>query len=271
MIFVNGQEVTFTQFPDNTSSFRFDVKDKARDIDWWQYEIEWRYDSDTECILLWYLVNHIRSTIGVDAAISLYLPYVPNARMDRVKNGDEVFTLKWFANFINMLHFDYVAVFDPHSNVAVALIDNVRVIQPDEYIKAAIISINDENLLLCYPDEGAAKRYSELMDAEYIFGIKHRDWRTGNIERLELATPEKVSGRNVLIVDDICSRGGTFTYTAKALKEAGAGNIYLYVSHCENTIFNGSVLTDGLICHVFTTDSIYRGIHESVTVFKHEQ
>ena len=123
-----------------------------------------------------------------------------------------------------------------------------------------------DNLLLCYPDEGAAKRYSELLDVEYIFCIKHRDWRTGKIERLELTTPEKVAGRNVLIVDDICSRGGTFTHTARALKNAGAEDIYLYVSHCENTIFDGLVLTDGLICHVFTTDSIYRGEHENITI-----
>lgn len=271
MILVNGKEITFTQFPDNTSSFRFSANDSVKDLEWERYEIEWRYDNDGECILLWYLVNHIRSTVGNDAVIYLYLPYIPNARMDRVKNDDEVFTLKWFANFINTFHFDYVAVFDPHSNVATALIDNVRVIQPEIYIKAAIININDDGLLLCYPDEGAAKRYSELMGVEYVFAIKHRDWRTGQIERLELTTPAKVIGRNVLIVDDICSRGGTFTYTAKALKEAGAKDIYLYVSHCENTIFKGFVLTDGLIRHVFTTDSIYRGEHEGVTVFHHEQ
>ena len=68
-------------------------------------------------------------------------------------------------------------------------------------------------------------------------------------------------------MDDICSRGGTFTHTAAALKSAGAKGIYLYVTHCENTIFNGSVLTDGMITQVFTTDSIYRGKHERITVF----
>lgn len=266
MISVNGKEIAFTQFPDNTSSFRFDVKESIKHLDWERYEIEWKYDGDSECILLWYLVNHIRSVAGSDALISLYLPYIPNARMDRVKNSDEVFTLKWFSDFINAMHLSCVAVLDPHSNVSAALINDICVIQPEKYIWKAITSVG-ENPLLCYPDEGAAKRYSELIDAEYIFGIKHRDWRTGKIERLELTTPEKVSGRDVLIVDDICSRGGTFTHTAAALKSAGAKDIYLYVTHCENTIFNGSVLTDGMITQVFTTDSIYRGKHERITVF----
>lgn len=264
MILVNGTPINFTQFPDGTTSFRFDPNSE----NWYDMStaIYWKYDGDHECILLWYLVNHVRSVIGQDTYIHLVMPYIPNARMDRVKAADEVFTLKWFAAFINALHLDEVTVFDPHSNVAPALINNIRVVQPDKDIKQAISAIDDDNLLLCYPDEGAAKRYSELMEAEYIFGIKHRDWRTGKIERLELTTPEKVVDRTVLIVDDICSRGGTFTHTARALKEAGANDIYLYVSHCENTIADGLVLTDGLIRHVFTTDSIYRGEHENITV-----
>lgn len=266
MILVNGQALTFTQFPDNTSSFRFDVSKSIEDMEWERYEIEWRYDNDAECILLWYLVNHIRSVAGSDAIIYLYMPYIPNARMDRVKNEDEVFTLKWFANFINWLNFERVVVLDPHSNVATALIDNVLVVQPNELIQKAIDAIGEDDLLLCYPDEGAAKRYSELLEAEYIFGIKHRNWRTGKIERLELTTPERVAGRTVLIVDDICSRGGTFTHTATALKAAGAKAIYLYVTHCEDTIFKGSVLTDGMVSRVFTTNSIFRGESDKVTI-----
>lgn len=116
------------------------------------------------------------------------------------------------------------------------------------------------------PDDGAAKRYSDLITAEYVHGIKYRNWRDGKIEGLELVGAEKVAGRNVLIVDDICFRGGTFTHMAKALVSAGAKEIFLYVSHCENTIFKGSILTDDMISSVFTTNSIYRGDHENITV-----
>ena len=264
MILVNGEEIRFTRFPDGTTSFRYDPDSERWYLD--DTVITWKYDGDHECILMWYLVNHIRSDRF--PYIRLYMPYVPNARMDRVKQRDEVLTIKWFADFINSLKFGSVTILDPHSNVAPALINNVYIIQPKKYIEAAIEDIDDEDLLICYPDEGAVKRYSDLIRAEYIFGIKHRDWRSGEIERLELTSSEKVNGRNVLIVDDICSRGGTFTHTARALKEAGANNIFLYVSHCENTIFNGSVLTDGLISRIYTTDSIYRGEHEKITILQ---
>ena len=79
---------------------------------------------------------------------------------------------------------------------------------------------------------------------------------------------EVVNGKDVLIIDDICSRGGTFFYAAKALKEAGAKNIYLYVTHCENTILEGELLTCGLIEKVYTTNSIFTKEHEKIEVFE---
>lgn len=263
MIFVNGKEISFTSFPDGTTSFRFDAGRAMT------YDIEWLYDGDHECILVWYLVNHIRSNRDRSVEINLSMPYIPNARMDRVKSRDEVFTLKWFSDFINALEFNSVLVRDPHSSVSEALIN--RVVSDDkveQVVNQIRASICKKQFLFCYPDEGAAKRYSSRINGEYVFCIKHRDWRSGKIERLELVGADKVAGSTVLIVDDICSRGGTFTHTAKALKDAGADEIYLYVTHCENTIRDGSVLTDGLITHVFTSDSIFRGEHEKVSVIQ---
>lgn len=263
MIEVNGRAINFTKFPDGTSSFRFD----PGAIDNF---VIWKYDGDQECILLYYLVKHIRSICGDSPYVVLVVPYIPNARMDRVKNDDEVFTLKWFAEFINDLKFDRVLVTDPHSDVSTALID--RVFATDIYTlihEVTLPLLKDkgfDDILFCYPDEGAMKRYSAYLKGEFVFGVKHRHWRTGKIERLELVGEGKVAGRDVLIIDDICSKGGTFTHTATALKDAGAKNIFLFVAHCENTIFKGSVLTDSLIRHVFTTDSIYRGESDMITV-----
>ena len=41
------------------------------------------------------------------------------------------------------------------------------------------------------------------------------------------------------------------------LKEAGVGKIYLYITHCENTIYEGELLkNNGLIEKIYTTDTI---------------
>ena len=55
--------------------------------------------------------------------------------------------------------------------------------------------------------------------------------------------------------------------TAKELKEAGAANIYLYVTHCENTIYEGELLKeDSLIKHIFTTNSLLTAPNEKITI-----
>ena len=104
-----------------------------------------------------------------------------------------------------------------------------------------------------------------MIPLPYAFGIKRRDWKTGKIEGLDVAGDiDIIANKNVLIVDDICSKGGTFYFSAKKLKEFGAKNIYLYITHCENTIFAGELLTSGLIKKVFTTNSILTKEHEMI-------
>jgi ribose-phosphate pyrophosphokinase len=177
--------------------------------------------------------------------------------MDRVKAPTDVFTLKYFCETINDLDFAAVYIEDPHSNVSEALLDRVQVVSPQPHIETVIEKIADENLVMCYPDEGAMKRYSGMVSKPYSFGVKRRNWADGKIEGLDLMHPDVVAGKNVLIVDDICSRGGTFFHTAKALKDAGAEKIYLYVTHCEMTIFNGDLLSSGLVEKIYTTNSIF--------------
>ena len=264
MITVNGRLVDATVFPDGTSSLRFPYTGSSI------YRVLWRYDDEKEWVTLWNIVHHIRSKVK-DAAMYLELPYVPNARMDRVKNDDEVFTLKWFAEFLNSMNFERVLIDDPHSDVCMALIDRAvqnsiipKIVKAEAYILENFYP--DAKLIYCYPDNGASKKYSSIIDGEYVYGVKHRDWRSGAITGFELVGKDAVKDRPVLIVDDICSRGGTFMHTARALREAGAKNVFLYVTHCENTIYAGEILTTDLIDHVFTTDSIYRGDHEKITV-----
>ena len=86
---------------------------------------------------------------------------------------------------------------------------------------------------------------------------------------MDVISQEDIKGKNILIVDDICSRGGTFYHSAKKLKELGANKIYLYISHCENTILEGDLLTSGLIEKVFTTNSIFTKKHEKIEVLNY--
>ena len=250
MILVDGIRVeTEKHFPDGTPAFKAPTP-KEHFV-----RITWRYENDSELFALICLRNHY-----VDKEVFLDMPYLPNARMDRVKNKEDIFTLKIFCSVINSLNFSRVWVLDAHSNVSVALLNNVTNNFPYEPIGNAICSVKDkhsyQDFLMFYPDEGAMKRYSEKFHQPYAFGIKKRNWEDGKILGLDIVNKELVKGANVLIVDDICSKGTTFYYSALALKEAGAKSISLYITHCENTILEGEIFKCGLIDNVYTTDSL---------------
>ena len=266
MIKLNGKIVELGSFPDGTML----MKEVTPDTE--QVTISWFYENDRELVALIYLANHLK-THGCEN-MHLYMPYIPNARQDRVKVEEDVFTLKYFAGVINSLGFKTVTVLDPHSNVREAVIDRITVQKPQKLIEDTIEKIaamEGEVPSMFYPDEGAGKRYGGMISLPYAFGIKKRDWKTGNILGLDVAGDvESISGKNILIVDDICSKGGTFFFSAKKLKELGAKNIYLHITHCENTIFDGQLLSGELIKRIYTTNSILTKTHDIIEVTKLE-
>lgn len=267
MLKLNGTPVTLGSFPDGTLLLREAVpKDFTAQR---SAQIDWYYAEERELPALIYLTEHLHAH-GVEQ-VHLFLPYIPNARQDRVKTDEDVFTLRYFAKLINSLGFQSVTVLDPHSSVSEALLERLIIRTPAQFAQRVIAEITaqeGEAPLLFYPDEGAGKRYGGMIGLPYAFGIKKRDWKTGKIQGLDAAgETERIVGSNVLIVDDICSRGGTFFHAARALRERGAKHIYLFITHCENTILTGELTSCGLLQRIYTTNSIFTGEHSLITVF----
>ena len=258
MIWVNGQQLQREHFPDNTLLIKDHFPDSGEKV-----VISWHFEDNEELVVLLFLVRHLRAD-GRNRII-LNMPYIPNARQDRVKSREDVFTLKYFAGIINSLEFEKVIVLDPHSYVSEALLNHIEIRYPDELVGQIAARIPEVTFF--YPDEGAAKRYGQRYQYPYAFGIKARDWKTGKITGLDIAgDQELIAGKDILIMDDICSRGGTFYHSAKKLKAAGAGKIYLFVTHCENSVLEGELLTSGLIERIYTTNSICTLKHEMIKI-----
>lgn len=246
MIFANGKVIQ-ERFPDGT--LHLNINDCNFDIK--KVFIHWSYKSDDELFTLICLKGYLDYNYP-NLPVILSVPYLPHARMDRVKDKKDVFTLKYFCQTINSLNFDKVIIWDCHSNVGTALLNRVENKSPKKFIARAIARSGAE--VLFFPDEGAMKRYSSLIYMPYAFGNKERDWKTGAINKLSIVNGELVKDKNVLIVDDICSRGGTFVRAANLLKAAGARKISLYVTHCEETIEKGEVLD--MVDKVYTAHSL---------------
>lgn len=222
-------------------------------------DIIWNYEHDGELFTI-ACIRHYYA----DKRCFLTMPYLPHARMDRVKNPEDVFTLQIFANFINGLAFEKVRVLDAHSNVGIALIHRCENESPKEYIQKVIdkLGYNKHCLCLFFPDEGAQKRYGEMFpEYRQAFGIKKRNWETKKIEGYMIVGQEHIANSHVLIIDDICSYGNTFIKAAEAVNEAGAEGVSLYITHCEECINKGNVFTSNLFDNIFTTDSLIRS-HE---------
>lgn len=250
------------RFPDKTLHMTAPEYPLCKD----HIEIYWKYENDAELFSLFCLRKHYSKYKDV----VLYMPYCPHARMDRVKDTTDVFTLKSFADVINSLDFARVVIYDAHSNVTPALINRVENRPNTMFVRHVLEDvIQDDDLVMYYPDEGAMKRYSENFQRPYSFGMKRRNWETGQILGVDIINREIVKDKNILIVDDICSKGGTFYHSAKALKEAGAADIYLFITHCEDSIFEGDLLKSSLIKHIYTTDSLGHNILSSndITVY----
>lgn len=270
MIFIGEHIIETKHFPDGTPLIKLDPMDIQGDFasNGGMTIISWFYESMDELFTLQCLVGHLRDNCF--ETVCLYMPYLPNARQDRVKNEEDVFTLKYFCQIINSLNFKWVHILDAHSSVGPALIDRVinespRSILLNVFTKLNIIEKLDmDNFITFYPDEGAMKRYSQLIESPYAFGVKRRNWEDGQIIGLDVITSEPLEGKDVIIIDDICSRGGTFYHSAKKLKEMGVNKIYLFITHCENTILEGELLESGLIEKIYTTNSILTKTHEKI-------
>lgn len=188
--------------------------------------------------------------------IELVLPYLPYARQDRVMDATSPFSLLLFCRQINAQGYSKVTVYDPHSDVGPALLNNCQVIpQWDIVKKAAGLLVKDPEVVIVSPDAGAYKKVAKLIqdDLRIALGTKVRD-ATGSVTRTEVWSPESLAGRTCLIVDDICDGGRTFTNLATALKDEGAAKVILYVTH---GIFSRGydVLTENGVDEVITTDT----------------
>lgn len=251
MIKVNEMPFRVDYFPDGTQCLmHVDITPDFNN----KFNIFWRYENDEELITLMYIVNYIRNGYkNKTVEINLYMPYIPNARMDRIKNNDEIFTLKFFTNFINGLEFNKVSVLDPHSDVSVALINRVSIIDINDVIKHPV---NDEYIIadrwnkefiIFFPDAGAYKRYKDLnclKNYRKIYGSKIRDWNTGKILGLNIVDEngeklhnDALKGKHVFMIDDIISYGGTLYHSAIKLNELGSDRISAYATHIETKSF----------------------------------
>ncbi|QNO00401.1 ribose-phosphate pyrophosphokinase [Pseudomonas phage phiPsa347] len=210
------------------------------------------------------------------AQIDLLIPYFPYARQDRVCNAGEALSVKVIATLINAQNYATVTVLDPHSAVVVGCLD--RCFVTDQFDAFGRIKTDWHNWIIVAPDMGAAKKtedFAKRVGAKNVLQCnKKRNLADGKILGMEVLNPEILSGKvQLLILDDICDGGRTFTEVAHAIfgvvHADDIDRIELAVTH---GIFSKG-LNDLTMVYdrIYTTDSLPQDElnNEKLTVMKY--
>ncbi|WDS62137.1 ribose-phosphate pyrophosphokinase [Pseudomonas phage D6] len=238
-------------------------------------------------------VNAIReNAVVANPQITLDIGYMPYARQDRVCNPGEANSAKAFAHVINSLNVERVVLTDPHSDVMGSVVNNARIFSLNDLFRKYMLDYSSDeriipaNTVLVAPDAGARKKVESLAKEFGFKGIvyanKVRNTRDGKILRTtvdsyvcgdEVMDLEDLKDQHLLVVDDICDGGRTFTELAKVLKPYDLGILSLYVTH---GIFSAgvNVLTD-VFDKVYTMNTYHVDLPErennpvNLIAFKH--
>lgn len=265
MILLNGIKLDFEVFPNGETRVN---GDQLSELAFSFNKLVFKYENDGDLVKLLY-VKKFLDDMNKMAALTIY--YMPYSRMDR-KEGNSVFTLKYVSDFINSLNFNSVEIIEPHSDVTAALINKSYASYPTVALLEDVmkdVGFDKEKDYLFFPDAGAQKRYSKVKGYHQLVGNKVRDFKTGQITSLDVVGDIEPITFKAIIVDDLCSYGGTFMLSAQRLKALGASEIYLLVGHCEYSIYKGKILESELIDKVFTTNTILdTSDHEKIHVYE---
>jgi len=220
-------------------------------------EIKWDFESENEVFYLCQLGYLLWQEYACNPVlVANWLPY---ARQDKAVNNKSTFAKEVFIQLIDAAGYDHIETYDAHSPHWF-----VKSKQPIELIEAALPGHH----IVCFPDAGAKTRYLELVqgvarnsfqdDVDFIWAKKKRNQQTGEIEGLELVTNGlDLTSKNILVLDDLADKGGTFIHLAKELKKYNIKMLDLAASHGLFTHENGymHVIESGYD-KIYTTNSL---------------
>jgi ribose-phosphate pyrophosphokinase len=257
MIYLNDQLVEFETYPNGETRMPPPLPWEERGG---KIRLAWRSDADLFNLGLWVRQASWNGFYMPD----LEIEYMPYSRMDRNPEG-RTFSLRTVSAFINALGFRTVEVWEPHSPVTLELLDRSLAVYPTLALFPRVldsIHFTKDRDVVVFPDAGASTRYEDFAgDFKKIELLKKRDFKTGQIESLDLPPileNVRLDGATCLIVDDLCSYGGTFIKTARLLIGRGAARVFLLVAHLEASALRGDLFSSGLIEGVYSTDSMWR-------------
>ena len=208
--------------------------------------------------------NLMEMLLMIDAAkrasarhVTAVLPYFGWARQDRKDKPRVPIAAKLVAKMLEAAGATRIITMDLHADQIQGFFE-----KPVDHLFASTVflpylrSLNLDNLTIASPDMGGSKRayaYSKTMESDVVICYKQRE-KANVISHMELIGD--VTGKNVVLVDDMVDTAGTLTTAADLMMERGALSVRAI---CTHPILSGNAyerLENSKLQELIVTDSI---------------
>lgn len=208
--------------------------------------------------------NLIELLLMTDAAkrasahyITVVIPYFGMARQDRKDKPRVAIGAKLMANLITASGAHRIMTMDLHAAQIQGFFDI-----PVDHLDASVIfvphikSLNLPNLIIASPDMGGsyrARTFAKYFNAEVVICDKQRK-RANEIESMSIIGD--VTGRDVVLIDDICDTARTLAKAAELIMENGANSVRAVCTHPVLSDDAYNTIENSALAELIVTDTI---------------
>ena len=162
------------------------------------------------------------------------IPYLGYARQDREFLPGEIVTLSVITKLLMAAGASEVIVVDIHSEAGLIHFEiPVKNVSAVPELASHFKKMNLKDPLVVSPDLGGtarAKEFARSYGTDFIALKKQRDRKTGKVEIMTLDL-DGVKGRDLVLVDDMISTGGSIVKAAEFLRKQKCGKVYVACTH----------------------------------------
>jgi len=240
-------------FPDGETYFRIDSDVKGKEA----IIVQGGYPNPNNALMEALICVSTSKELGAEKA-TLVFPYFPYARQDKVFKEGEAFSLKLAAKLLKDVGTDFIITADAHFKKDYGEYDFFGI--PAVNISGGPLlaqhlkeKFSVEELNIISPDFGASEMINTTAKKTNSTPIILSKKRSGDYE-VDINGELDVSGKHVLVLDDIISTGGTMARAITMAKDAGAEKVYAAATH---GLFVGEAMSKLKVAdHIVTTDSV---------------
>ena len=185
---------------------------------------------DTNLLQILSIISEVKK---ISSKIYAIMPYMGYARQDRQFLNGEIVTMSVVAKMLQAAGAKKAIVVDIHSKTALRHFkiptENVSAI-PElvKYLK----KLKLKNPVVVSPDTGGslrAKKFADVLKSDFIVLKKSRNRKTGKVSIQ--STKADVNGKDLIIVDDIISTGGSVVKATQFLKKQKCKRVFVVCTH----------------------------------------